>query len=176
MNNAKSTEDMKTFRQLLLYFLMLISAHTYAQNQTQVYSFGGKDLEVKSDYDCSQKFTLVSPDFAIANVKIPKFIYNSNDIEELNEEFGQEFAKEITDDEITILQERKISFKSFGQKFEGYLYQTLVKEKTQFMISSFGEIENAIYLMIFLKDEALDFNKMVFPAELNKLIQITDLN
>ena len=146
-----------------------------AQEGTQVFSFGGKNLEVSSEYDCSNSLSLMAADFVIVNVKIPKWAYSSASIEDLNEEFSEEFLKEIGD-KIKLLRERKIEFKSFGNKFQGYLYEIETNEKKSLMISSFGIIEYPIYLTIALKNQSLDFDSLELSSEIIELIAITDLN
>ena len=165
---------MNTIRLLLFYFVLLISINTNAQEVTQVYSFGGKDLKVSSAYDCSKPYSLLAADFAVVNVKIPKWVYSSASIEELNEEFSKEFKKEIGK-KITLLRERKIEFKSFGNIFQGFLYEIEANEKKSLMISSFGIIENPIYLTLALKDQSLDFDSLELSSELIKLIAISDV-
>jgi hypothetical protein len=155
---------------MVLYYLLLVSVNAISQDSFQNYSYGGKKLQVSSKYDCSEKYTLTSSDFALVNVKIPKLVYNASDTEELIEVFS-----EGLEDEITVIEKRRIEFKSFGQEFRGYLYKIREEGKTRLMISSFGIIKDAINLTIGFKDENIDFDHFKFPSELIDLIDITDL-
>ena len=158
-------------KQMILYFLLLVSVNALSQDSTQIYSYGGKKLKVSSEYDCSKKYALVSTDFSIANLKLPTFLYKMSDKEELINEFD-----EAIEEDLNVLEKRNIEFKSFGQKLSGYLYKIEKEGKIRFMISSLGVVEDPIYLTILIEDEKLDIDNFNLPPEVYELLNITELN
>ncbi|HZK08234.1 MAG TPA: hypothetical protein VFC92_08535 [Bacteroidales bacterium] len=158
-------------KQLLLILLTLVSVNLISQNATQIYNFGGKDLKVNSKYDCSEKHILEASDFSIVNVKIPKWIFKMSDPDELNEVFDESITEKFT-----VLKKRKVEFKSFGNKFSGFLYKIEKDGKIKYLITSFGIIEDAINLSLKISDKDFDFDKCNLPSELVNLIKITELH
>ena len=84
-----------------------------------------------------------------------------NNFSDVNSELSQELKEELA--------------KGNSEEAKAIASDIEANEKKSLMISSFGIIENPIYLTLALKDQSLDFDSLELSSELIKLIAISDV-